>query len=217
MDILVIDDHSIVAEAFINIINTVQPDWDCCVANSGHDALQMLGINPKTKYIVIDLFLPDIDGLELAAQVKNNYPHIKQIVLSASEDFDDVSRARSLGLLAYIPKTLPPEHISTVLRDILSGKTFFPDPSELNINHDQQNNQNSVREDTDAKIILSKLTKRQIQILRSLGSGKSNKEIAKELFISMNTVKIHVSSILKALNLENRTQAAILAKNLFNN
>ncbi|MEQ8290373.1 MAG: response regulator transcription factor [Gammaproteobacteria bacterium] len=217
MDVLVIDDHSIVANAFVNIIKNINADWDCTVATSGLQAMDLIAQDDNINYVVIDVFLPDIDGLELAQQIRTNYPDIKLIALSASEDIQHVSHARELGALAYIPKKLSPENISLALQNIFAGNSFFPKSSELSINHNQQNNFKSLRETADATKIMQKLTKRQIQILRSLGSGKSNKEIAKELFISMNTVKIHVSSILKALALENRTQAAILARNIFNN
>ena len=202
LKILIADDH----ELFLDGLRLVLSDLDSEIAvdtASNHHELQQKA-DGKTAYdlILTDLAMPGMPWHESLRRLKENNPDTPIVVLSAVTEPENVLQAVDIGASGFIPKTSSSKIILSALHLILAGGLYLP--SEL------LSLQNKP-EDTAVKGIL---TPRQLDVLRLMGQGKPNKIIARELDLSEGTVKLHVTSILKALNVTNRTGAVITGRNL---
>lgn len=202
LKILIADDH----ELFLDGLRLVLSDLDSEIAvdtASNHHELQQKA-DGKTAYdlILTDLAMPGMPWHESLRRLKENNPDTPIVVLSAVTEPENVLQAVDIGASGFIPKTSSNKIILSALHLILAGGLYLP--SEL------LSLQNKP-EDTAAKGIL---TPRQLDVLRLMGQGKPNKIIARELDLSEGTVKLHVTAILKALNVINRTGAVIAGRNL---
>jgi DNA-binding NarL/FixJ family response regulator len=150
--------------------------------------------------IVLDLTLPRSDGFELLSELRRDWPGIPLLVLSATHDRATVERALDLGAMGFIPKTANTRVLIDALRLVLSGGVFVPlDCPGVG----------SARPRAAARAEDLGLTLRQSDVLRLLVQGKPNKLICRDLSLSEGTVKVHVSAILRAFNVHNRTQVVI--------
>lgn len=202
LKILIADDH----ELFLDGLRLVLSDLDSEIAvdtASNHHELQQKA-DGKTAYdlILTDLAMPGMPWHESLRRLKENNPDTPIVVLSAVTEPENVLQAVDIGASGFIPKTSSSKIILSALHLILAGGLYLP--SEL------LSLQNKP-EDTAVKGIL---TPRQLDVLRLMGQGKPNKIIARELDLSEGTVKLHVTAILKALNVINRTGAVIAGRNL---
>ena len=202
LKILIADDH----ELFLDGLRLVLSDLDSEIAvdtASNHHELQQKA-DGKTAYdlILTDLAMPGMPWHESLRRLKENNPDTPIVVLSAVTEPENVLQAVDIGASGFIPKTSSNKIILSALHLILAGGLYLP--SEL------LSLQNKP-EDTAAK---GPLTPRQLDVLRLMGQGKPNKIIARELDLSEGTVKLHVTAILKALNVINRTGAVIAGRNL---
>lgn len=202
LKILIADDH----ELFLDGLRLVLSDLDSEIAvdtASNHHELQQKA-DGKTAYdlILTDLAMPGMPWHESLRRLKENNPDTPIVVLSAVTEPENVLQAVDIGASGFIPKTSSNKIILSALHLILAGGLYLP--SEL------LSLQNKP-EDTAVKGIL---TPRQLDVLRLMGQGKPNKIIARELDLSEGTVKLHVTAILKALNVINRTGAVIAGRNL---
>ena len=165
--------------------------------------------NPDLELILLDLALPDRDGLEMLSELGKRYPTISVVVLSAQQDRDTVMKALDLGALGFIPKSGQREVMLSAFNLIFSGGIYIP-PEIL----DRREPAAAPRPaPAPAKAVAADvgLTERQIEVLALMMQGKSNKAISRVLDLAEPTVKIHVSAILKALKVANRTEAAMAA------
>ena len=156
--------------------------------------------------IFLDLAMPEGGGMAAIRALGERRPDVPVIVLSASEDPADVRRALGLGALGYVPKSANPTTLLSALRLVLSGNIYAP-PLVL-IPADPATSGGG----TSPASALPQLTERQLEILRQLSRGLSNKEIGRELDIAEKTVKAHVTAIFKTLNVVSRTQAVGVAR-----
>ena len=206
MDILVVDDHMLVREALRSVLTELQADAATIEAADARSAIERIGEHPDIELILLDLALPDRSGFDLLAELRERHPAISVVVLSASDDRDDISRALQLGALGFIPKSASREVLLGAFRLIFSGGVYVP-PEILG--------RAQVR---DLKVLESAppaaelgLTERQTDVLKLMMQGKSNKAICRALDLAEPTVKNHVTAILKALKATNRTEAVITA------
>ena len=202
LKILIADDH----ELFLDGLRLVLSDLDSAITvdtASNHHELQQKA-DGKTAYdlILTDLAMPGMPWHESLRRLKENNPDTPIVVLSAVTEPENVLQAVDIGASGFIPKTSSNKIILSALHLILAGGLYLP--SEL------LSLQNKP-EDTAVKGIL---TPRQLDVLRLMGQGKPNKIIARVLDLSEGTVKLHVTAILKALNVINRTGAVIAGRNL---
>jgi DNA-binding NarL/FixJ family response regulator len=153
--------------------------------------------------ILLDLNLPDRNGLEVLADLRRRYATITIVVLSASHDRESVLRALNLGALGFIPKSSPREVMANALRLVISGGVYVP-PEALAAAETKE--VDPARPTSPADV---GLTGRQIEVLALVMRGKSNKAISRALDMAEPTVKHHVTAILKALKAANRTEAVI--------
>ena len=198
---LIVDDHPLFREALVFILSQVEGGSACTQAESLEQATAALKQDNSFDLILLDLGLPGASGLAGVLSIRNMIPTTPIVVVSAVEDRDVIHRAAQIGVSGYIAKTSGTEMIRSALTSILMGNSHFP------ASLDQGGNVPAGGENAD----ISQLTPRQLTVLSLLGDAKSNKQIAYELNISQETVKIHISAILRKLEVSSRAQAVKLA------
>ncbi|MGR3275419.1 response regulator [Acaryochloris marina NIES-2412] len=203
--VMLVDDQGIVREGLSSLLNT-KPDLEVVgEAENGQVAIEKaLEIQPDI--ILMDMRMPVMDGVAATQAIRQQAPQINILVLTTFDDEDYVSQAMRLGAKGYLLKDTPSDELAEAIRAVHKGYTHFgPGLFEKMITATP-----TVEEPPE----LAELTPRETEVLALIAEGQSNREIAEALYISERTVKNHVNSILKRLNLRDRTQAAILATNL---
>ena len=207
MKILIVDDHPLIREALRHVLTALGGEFDLLDAEDGAQALAAVAGNPDLDLVLLDLALPDIDGFAALALFREQHPGVPVVVLSASDQTDTVLRAIDAGAMGYIPKTSSNQLLLDALRRVLSGHVYLP-PDVLN--RHQAAPARTLRQSGEALVPRDiGLTARQAEVLALLVQGNPNKQICRALDLAEGTVKIHVTAILKALNVANRTQAVI--------
>ena len=201
MKILIIDDHPLIQEALKHVLAALDPTLELIQAQDASDAHAALSRESDTDLILLDLTLPGCDGFELLADLRREWPGMPVLVLSATHDRETVEHALDLGAMGFIPKTANTRVLLDALRLVLSGGVYVPAESA------QANGALRPRSVTRPEQL--GLTLRQADVLKLLVQGKPNKLICRDLRLSEGTVKVHVSAILRALNVRNRTQVVI--------
>ena len=202
---LIVDDHPLVCSALEGMLKTAFESCDLLQAHSAAEALDTVKRLDDLDLVLLDLRLPDVEGFQGLLQLRREAPKIPILVLSGLEDDRLVQLARSYGALGYVSKKSSAAEIVAAVRKVLAGKTAFAvaaapcAPEEL-------------AEIDQVSRVMGTLTPQQATVLRLLGEGLLNKQIAYELSISESTVKAHVSAILKQLEVSSRMQAVLLAQ-----
>ena len=213
MKILVIDDHVLIREAMRGVLRELKGEAAVILeAPDSRQAMRQIEQNPDVELVLLDLGLPDRDGLEMLSELGNRYPTISVVVLSAQQDRDTVMKALDLGALGSIPKSGQREVMLSAFNLIFSGGVYIP-PEILN-RREPATASRAAPAPSKAGATDLGLTERQIEVLALMMQGKSNKAISRVLDLAEPTVKIHVSAILKALKVANRTEAVIAANAL---
>jgi DNA-binding NarL/FixJ family response regulator len=201
MKLLVVDDHPIVRDGLVALLGRLGPDT--IVLRDAARALAMAVEHADLDIVILDIAMPGMDGLRALSEFGRVRPELPVIVISASEDARDVREALAKGALGYVPKSASQHTLLSAIRLVLDGDLYVP---PLILGETPLSPAPDPRE--AAAAAGSVLTRRQIDVLKQLSQGKSNKSIALELGLSEKTVKAHVTAIFKALNVINRTQAA---------
>lgn len=204
MRILVADDHALVREGLVHTLQELDPAAEIIEADSAAAVHAALTGSAGFDLALLDLFMPGVEGFDLFAAVCDRFPELPVVVLSASEEPAHVRKAIDCGASGYVPKSSGREVMLNALRLVLAGGLYLP-PATLSGGADEA-------PAAAARLLLGSLTPRQREVLRLLGAGLSNKEIARQLGLSENTVKIHVTAILRSLQVSNRTAAVVLAR-----
>jgi DNA-binding NarL/FixJ family response regulator len=213
MKVLVVDDHVLIREALRGVLRELKGEAAVIIeASSSRQAMQQIDANPDVELVLLDLGLPDRDGLEVLAELAERYPtNISVVVHSGHHDRDRVMKALDLGALGFISKSAPREVMLSAFNLIFSGGIYIP-PEILD------RRQTAATAPSKSSLPKRKvtaadlgLTERQMEVLTLMMQGKSNKAICRVLNVAEPTVKIHVSAILKALKAANRTEAVMAA------
>jgi DNA-binding NarL/FixJ family response regulator len=217
MKVLVVDDHVLIREALRGVLRELKGGAMVIIeAPDSCQAMRQMEQNPDVDLVLLDLSLPDRDGFETLSELSERYPTVSVIVLSAHRDRDRVMKALDLGALGFIPKSASREVMLSAFNLIFSGGIYIP--QEVLARHDEAVSAPATEVQTSlTQVSASKdlgLTERQMQVLALMMHGKSNKAICRALDLAESTVKIHVSAILKALKVTNRTEAVIAARTL---
>ncbi|MBC7908384.1 MAG: response regulator transcription factor [Rhodospirillaceae bacterium] len=203
MKVLLADDHALFREGVRLVLESlVDGPLDVVEACDYIQALAVVRAGADVDVGLVDLNMPGMDGFSGIEALKRAAPDLHLVVVSASEDPKDVRRALDCGAHGYITKSSSSAAMLHGIRSVLSGETFISPGLDVPLAH-------SGPSDTEAA--KQALTPRQRDVLAMLRQGKSNKEIARDLDLAEITVKLHVTAILRALGVENRTQAAIFA------
>jgi len=209
MKILLIDDHALIREALRGVVKELKDGAVIIEASSGRQAMRLVDEHPDLGLILLDLNLPDRNGFDVLAELRERYPAISIVVLSALNDRDNVARALDLGALGFIPKSATRELMLSALRLVFSGGIYIP-PDILARREPMPSQPSSGTSGTEPRPSSPRdlgLTDRQVDVLALMMQGKSNKAICRTLDLAEPTVKNHVTAILKALKVSNRTEA----------
>jgi len=206
MKIMVVDDHALVRRGMTYVVKEGFPDATVTEAESSATALDLLHADADVDLMLVDVRMPDLDGLELLRAVKAEWPGIPVIMLSTYENAPYVKRALADGAAGYLLKEATPEDLSQAINVAMSGSGNVLSPRVIqNLFEDQESHgRNGSRNEYS-------LTQREHDILALLSEGRSNREIAQALFLSEKTVKAHLAAIFRKLGVTNRTQAAMMA------
>jgi len=206
LNILIADDHELIREGIRQSLQDLNPD---AVIFEAEDEQQVQTVlqSEHIDVLLLDLVLPNGKSFKLLESAIINYPEMKVAMLTASEDINDVRRCMDYGASAFITKTSGKSNLINALRLVIAGGVYISPELVVKINQSQADGADI---GGDKKKIES-LTNRQTEVLELVCKGSSNKEIANLLGLSDNTVKIHVTAILKALDVSNRTQAVLFA------
>jgi DNA-binding NarL/FixJ family response regulator len=209
--ILVVDDHALIREALRCVLKEVKGDATILEASSCNQAMQIVAEHTDLKLILLDLNLPDRDGFSVLSELGEHYPAISVVVLSAQQDRGSVVRALDLGALGFIPKSGQREVMVSALQLVLAGGIYIP-PEVLSRDKPAAREPDETRPAAGRPRVSPSdlgLTERQVDVLALMMQGKSNKAICRVLNLAEPTVKNHVTAILKALEVSNRTEAVI--------
>jgi DNA-binding NarL/FixJ family response regulator len=193
--ILIADDHPVVREGLMTIL-ALQKDLKVVgQAEDGEEACVLYDkLSPDI--LILDLRLPKKDGHEVVKELMSRRPRPRIIVLTNSAKTEDLRRSLTAGAKAYLLKGAQPRQVWDTIREVYAGKSSLP--------HD-------LAAQLAASMAQPQLSQRELQVLKQMGLGKSNKEIGQVLYISESTVKTHVKVILKKLNAIGRTEAIAIA------
>ena len=206
MKLLVVDDHAILREGLAALLQQFEHGADVLQASDTAEGLRLAEANPDLDVIFLDLNMPEHSGRDAIPLFAKRCPQLPLIVLSSSEDPNDVRLALKSGACGYVPKSASPQNILSALRLVLAGEIYVP---PLMLDLDRTTADESIRA---ALHVGERLTERQTEVLRQLCRGLSNKEISRALDLSEKTTKSHITAIFKALGVVNRTQAASAAR-----
>ena len=221
MKVLLIDDHPLILTALQNVIQGIGSHVSVVGANGARSAREALTAHQGDfDLVLLDLRLGDADGFELLVELRNGWPAIPVVVVSASDRSADVIRAIDLGAMGFVPKRASNETLTEALRVVMSGGIYVPPMTMGGIEggaagearaggiggHAWPPGMDALRPTALANF---KLTPRQTDVLGLLLRGQSNKLIARELDLSVETVKDHVAAVLRALGVNSRTQAVL--------
>ena len=217
MKILVVDDHPLIRAAVRNVLTQIETDVAVHEAQNCPAALALVDAHPDFTLVLLDLHLPGMGGLDALSILRERYPEIPVVVLSAANDRDSVLQALDRGAMGFIPKSSSNDVMVSALRLVLAGGIYLPPEvlaaSSVGTAHAASPPAFPTARPTTAPADLG-LTERQAQVLALMVQGKPNKLICRELGLAESTVKIHITAILKTLKVSNRTQAVIAAGRL---
>lgn len=211
MKILIADDHELFRDGLRHVLSQFEGPPEIIEASDFPQAIAAAEQDPDIGIVLLDLAMPGMSWSDGLTKLREVLPsEVPVIVLSASDDRRHVLQAVNMGAAGFIPKTSSSRVMLSALKLVLSGGVYLP-PALL----DQGPSGNDgAGLPVAGESALAALTPRQREVLTLLGQGKSNKEIARVLELAEGTVKLHVTAILKALNVNNRTRAVVAASHL---
>ena len=207
MRILLVDDHALFRDGVALLLRELDPAVQVSHAANLGEALAILDGDPGIELILLDFILPGMHGLQALESVRERHPGVPVVMLSSQEDQITVLRSIQLGAMGFIPKSAPSGQMFEALRTVLARRIYVPPLSLAGVALPVP-----VRSCTSAAEL--GLTPRQTQVLRLILEGKPMKLIARELGLSHNTAKTHVSAVLRALCVTTRTQAIVAASRM---
>jgi DNA-binding NarL/FixJ family response regulator len=213
MKVLLVDDHPLILAALQTMIQELDPDVQVTAVGSAAAARSALAADSEFDLVLLDLQLGDASGFDVLVEMRRDHPALPVVVVSASDRASDVIQAIDLGAMGFVPKRASNDTLVEALRLVMAGGIYVP-PMHLG---------NNARTPAPAAIPSAEsspyqvtpsfeelgLTPRQADVLTQLLQGKPNKEIARRLGLSVETVKDHVQAVLRALGVSSRTQAVL--------
>ena len=202
LKILIADDHPLFREAVRDVVGRIMAargqDYVCQEATETRALFAAVDRDEDFDLILLDLVMPGSNGLADLVALRDKAPATPIVVISSASEPATIRQAITCGAAGFVPKSAPTEELQRALQNVLEGGVHFPG---------QDNKPAPRRGDDD--LLGGPLTGRQIAVLALLAKGKSNKQIANELDISENTVKAHMTSILRKLGVATRAQAIV--------
>jgi len=189
-----VDDHPLLREGISAIINN-QPDMVMvALASSGQDAVEQFRKH-KPDVTLMDLRLPDKNGIETMIAIRSEFPDARVIMLTTFEGDVEIKRALEAGARGYLLKSMPPKELVEVIRQVHAGKKRIPPQLAAQLAEHMSD---------------EALTEREVEVLGQIAGGNRNRDIAERLFITEETVKVHIKHIMEKLGASDRTQAVAI-------
>lgn len=197
--VLVLDDHPLMLSAMEVALSVVAPDAVVHAASTLRAAVELTTLY-AFDFAIVDLGLPDSFGVPVLIRLRQAAPDLPVVIFSASSDRDTIMSSLDAGAMGFIPKTSPSDVLLNALRLVFAGSIYVPQEALSGRDAPSQRGPD--------------LTPRQTEVMQMLLLGLSNKRICRQLGITENTVKVHMTAVLRALGAENRTQAVLNAAQL---
>lgn len=203
--LLLVNDQDIFRRGLAALLSA-EPDLEIVVqARNGHEAITLTQtVQPDV--ILMDVRMPVCDGVQATREIHQHYPWIRVLVLTTFDDDEYIFQSLQVGALGYLLKRTPAKEIAAAIRLVAQGYSQLGPTIALKVFSKLKASLPSPNPYLDL------LSKREVEVLRLVGQGKNNQEIAQELYLSEGTVKNHVSQILSKLDMRDRTQAALWAQ-----
>lgn len=212
--ILIADDHPLFREAITSVIKARFEGCETFEADDLEEAKEIVEQQDDLDLILLDLNMPGMCGLSGLVSLRNDSPTIPVVIISAEDDKQIILQTITCGAVGFITKSSPREMMGEALEQILGGNVYLPSDI-IRTNSSQSSRERNQNEHAAISgDLLSSLTRRQLMVLECMAKGDANKQIAYNLHISETTVKSHVSSILRKLNVHNRIQAVLGVGNI---
>lgn len=190
-----VDDHPLMHEGIAALINNQADMTLVSEASDGKSAL--VGFREHLPDVTLmDLRLPDMSGIEAMESILKEFPNARVIILTMFEGDVEIQRALKAGARGYMLKTMPPKELVKIIRRVHAGKKYIPPEVAANLAEHFSNDE---------------LTPRETEVLAQIAEGNRNRDIAERLFISEETVKVHIKHIMDKLDANDRTQAVAIA------
>jgi NarL family two-component system response regulator LiaR len=198
--VMVVDDHDVVREGITGFLRAFQDLELVGEARDGQEAVDLCG-QMQPDVILMDIVMPVLDGVNATRQIREKYPQIKVIILTSFNDEDSVQNGLQAGAISYLLKNASIHEMSNAIRAAYAGKSVLaPEAAQALIKATIRPSEPNYN-----------LKERELEVLALLVKGLNNPQIAEQLYLSLSTVKFHVSSILAKLGVENRTEAVATA------
>lgn len=202
--VIITDDHPLFRAAITEAVRKTLPDAEINEAGNIEDVEHALRHQSGVSLLLLDLFLPDVNGFSGLLQIRREEPTLPIIIVSACTEPATIQKAIQFGANGFIPKTLSLTEMSKAIQAVLNGEIWVPDNAVLDLN--------CVEEIPTTDVDFTSLTPTQLKVLVMLKNGLLNKQIASDMNISEATVKAHITAIFRKLNVRSRTQAVIAAQ-----
>lgn len=198
--VIIADDHPLFSVALRLGVQRVSPDAEVIDVASFAALREAVRTHPQASLVLLDLMMPDVEGLAALQFLRDEFNTLRVSIVSGAPARAWVRAAEALGAVGFIPKATSPEQMQQILGTLLNGGTWWPplEPVELS--------------DGSLDARLERLSPQELRILLRIKDGRLNKQIADELGIAESTVKTHITMLLRKLDLQSRTQAAVLAQ-----
>ncbi|KMK77757.1 response regulator [Alkalihalobacillus pseudalcaliphilus] len=202
--LLIVDDHTVVRKGLIFFLETMDQFEVVGDAENGDEAIKLVG-KLKPDVVLMDVMMPVMDGIEATEHIVAQFPNVKVLVLSSFSEQDHVIPALKAGASGYQLKDIEPEQLAETIQAVYQGEHKLHDKvTKFVLTRIAQPQSEDERR-------VASLTKREIDVLQEIATGKSNKEIGISLAITEKTVKTHISNIFQKIDVQDRTQAALFA------
>ncbi len=210
MRILLVEDHTLFREALLHVLRRFDSTAVVIEASTAREALRLVAHYHDLDLILLDLAMPGSSGLTALPELHALRPAVPLVILSASEEPTAVRQALEAGAMGYIPKSSSSHEMIAALNLVLVGEVYVPPALLAALEALETSSVQGATPATEERVV-DGLTLRQVEALRLMGQGLSNKGICRRLNLAEGTVKLHVTAILRTLNTCNRTQAVIEA------
>ena len=205
--VLLVDDQDILVEGLKMILGKEEDIQICGTANNGRKAYEACKWN-RPDVVLMDIKMPELDGVEATGMIKKDFPSVKVIVLTTFNDDEYIYEAIKNGASGYLLKDASPAEIAGAVRTVYNGGALIQSEVAVKVlDRFSELAKGNLERHSDPRVKL--LTEREMEICRLIAEGKNNKEIADELYLSEGTVKNHITRVLIKLDLRDRTQLAV--------
>jgi len=202
--VLVVDDHRLFTAGLSAIIQLLPMPVTVLERDNARTALRELEAGLSIDLLLVDVDMPSLNGLDLLIALQQRRCLPKSIVISATSNPRLVERVFAAGARGFVPKSLPPGNMIAAIQSVLTGGSYLPP--------DLKRAPRAAAESPSGDSVACQLSDRQLQVLGLIGRGRSNKEIADVLEISLSTVKFHVTTLFRLLNVRTRTECVHVAR-----